>query len=132
MALYNSPDPRIDAAALADTVRLYDSFGGIVLDDEEGRNICKALGPNGKGVILQNHGILTAAQTVDAAVAYFVRLEQLCQSQLLSDALGQPAGMCTQEVGSVFAAYGGEEEAFFQAQEIFEWIEQETGGEYKV
>ncbi|ORY24482.1 class II aldolase/adducin domain protein [Naematelia encephala] len=121
-----------DAAQFADTVRLYDNFGGIVLDDEEGRNICKALGPDGKGVILRNHGILTAAQSVDAAVAYFVRLEQLCESQLLSDALGSPTSINQEDIAAVFAAHGGEDEAFFQAQEMFEWIEQETGGDYKL
>ncbi|TYJ56771.1 hypothetical protein B9479_002541 [Cryptococcus floricola] len=121
-----------DAAAFADTVRLYDSFGGIVLDDEEGRNICAALGPNGKGVILQNHGILSAAQTVDAAVAFFVRLEQLCESQLKSDSIGAPKAVEQEDIAAVFAAHGGEEEAFFQAQEMFEWIEHETGGDYKV
>ncbi|WWD20481.1 hypothetical protein CI109_104957 [Kwoniella shandongensis] len=121
-----------DAAAFADTVRLYDNFGGIVLDDEEGIRICEALGPNGKGVILRNHGILTAAQSVDAAVAFFVRLEQLCESQLLSDATGSPANISQEDIASVFASHGGEEEAFFQAQQLFEWIDHETGGDYKV
>lgn len=121
----------LDAAAFADTVRLYDNFGGIVLDDEEGKNICRALGPHGKGVILQNHGILTAAQTVDAAVAFFIRLEQLCESQLASDAIGKPLELSNQDIADVFNVYGGEDEAFFQAQEIFEWIEHETGGDYK-
>ena len=113
-------------------MRLYDDFGGIVLDDEEGRNICEALGPSGKGVILRNHGILTAAQTVDAAVAYFVRLEQLCESQLASDALGKPMELADNDIATVFGQYGGEDEAYFQAQEMFDWIEHETGGDYKV
>ncbi|WRT63507.1 uncharacterized protein IL334_000412 [Kwoniella shivajii] len=121
-----------DAAQFTDTVRLYGNFGGIVLDDEEGRRICEALGPNGKGVILQNHGILSAAQSVDAAVAYFVRLEQLCESQLMSDALGHPTNVNQEDIAAVFATYGGEDEAYFQAQEMFEWIDHETGGDYKL
>ncbi|WWC57924.1 uncharacterized protein I303_100459 [Kwoniella dejecticola CBS 10117] len=121
-----------DAAKFSDTVKLYDNFGGIVLDDEEGKRICEALGPNGKGVILQNHGILSAAQSVDAAVAYFVRLEQLCESQLKSDSLGVPTNINQEDIQAVFATHGGEEEAVFQAQEMFEWIEHETGGDYKV
>jgi ribulose-5-phosphate 4-epimerase/fuculose-1-phosphate aldolase len=121
----------VDAASFGETVRLYNDFGGVVLDDQEGRNICEALGPNGKGIILQNHGILSAAQSVDAAVVYFVRLEQLCESQLLSDALGAPRLMDSDEISKVFDLYGGEEEAYFQAQEMFEMIEYETGGDYK-
>ncbi|WWC85646.1 uncharacterized protein L201_000512 [Kwoniella dendrophila CBS 6074] len=121
-----------DAAQFADTVKLYGNFGGIVLDDEEGIRICEALGPHGKGVILQNHGILSAAQSVDAAVAYFVRLEQLCESQLMSDALGNPTSINQNDIEAVFASHGGEDEAFFQAQEMFEWIDHETGGDYKV
>ena len=81
---------------------------------------------------MQNHGILSAAQSVDAAVAYFVRLEQLCQSQLVSDAVGEPLLAPPAAIAGVFDKYGGEEEAFFQAQEMFDMIEFETGGDYKV
>jgi ribulose-5-phosphate 4-epimerase/fuculose-1-phosphate aldolase len=42
---------------------VYDNFGGVVLDREEGRRIANALG-NGKAVILQNHGLLTVGKTV--------------------------------------------------------------------
>ena len=38
---------------------LYDDFNGVVLDEEEGRNVAAALGPTNKAVILQNHGFLT-------------------------------------------------------------------------
>lgn len=64
---------------------VYDNFGGVVLDREEGRRIAKALG-NGKAVILQNHGLLTCAETVDAAAFWFLSLERTCQAQLLADA----------------------------------------------
>jgi ribulose-5-phosphate 4-epimerase/fuculose-1-phosphate aldolase len=75
---------------------------------------------------------LTAAQSVDAAVAYFIRLEQLCESQLISDALGKAREMSEEDVESVFRVYGGEEEAVFQAREMYEMIDEETGGDYKL
>jgi ribulose-5-phosphate 4-epimerase/fuculose-1-phosphate aldolase len=103
----------------------------VVLSDEEGRNICKALGPHGKGVILQNHGILTAAGTVDAAVAYFVRLEKLCEAQLAADAAGGSAVLTDDQVDAVFREAGSEDEAFRQAQELFEWIDALSGEDYK-
>ena len=37
---------------------VYQTFGGVVLDREEGRRIAECLG-DGKAVILQNHGLLT-------------------------------------------------------------------------
>jgi hypothetical protein len=38
-----------DACSFYNQVALYDSFGGVVMDAEEGNNIAKALGPNNKG-----------------------------------------------------------------------------------
>lgn len=64
---------------------VYDNFGGVVLDREEGKRIAKALG-NGKAVILQNHGLITCSESVDAAAFWFLSLERTCQAQLLADA----------------------------------------------
>jgi ribulose-5-phosphate 4-epimerase/fuculose-1-phosphate aldolase len=41
---------------------VYQNFGGVVLDREEGRRIAECLG-DGKAVILQNHGLLTVRLT---------------------------------------------------------------------
>jgi ribulose-5-phosphate 4-epimerase/fuculose-1-phosphate aldolase len=37
---------------------LYEEFGGVVLDEAEGKRLAAALGPKGKGMILKNHGLL--------------------------------------------------------------------------
>lgn len=120
-----------EGAQYGDTVKFYDDFGGVVLDDSEGIRICEALGPKGKAAILRNHGILSAAGTVDAAVAYFMRLEKLCQAQLESDAAGGGGVLSDREIDAVFSESGSEEEAYRQAQELFEWIEATEGDEYK-
>ncbi|KAL1405560.1 hypothetical protein Q8F55_009199 [Vanrija albida] len=120
-----------EGAQYAETVKLYSSFGGVVLGDEEGQNITRALGPQGKGVILQNHGILTAAGTVDAAVLYFMRLERLCEAQLESDAAGGGGVLSDADVHAVFSELGSEDEAYRQAQEMYEWLETEEGEGYK-
>ncbi|KIV80197.1 hypothetical protein PV11_07716 [Exophiala sideris] len=70
---------------------VYDNFGGVVLDREEGKRIAKALG-NGKAVILQNHGLLTCAKTVDAAAFWFMSLDKTCHAQLLVDAASAGSG----------------------------------------
>jgi ribulose-5-phosphate 4-epimerase/fuculose-1-phosphate aldolase len=51
---------------------VYDNFGGVVVDKEEGDRIAKSLG-NCKAVILQNHGLLTVGQSVDEA-AFWVSI----------------------------------------------------------
>jgi ribulose-5-phosphate 4-epimerase/fuculose-1-phosphate aldolase len=58
---------------------VYDNFGGVVLDREEGKRIAKALG-NGKAVILQNHGLLTVGKTVCPSLppCFSPRRENIC------------------------------------------------------
>ncbi|KAF4922933.1 Meiotically up-regulated gene 14 protein [Colletotrichum viniferum] len=65
---------------------VYNSSGGVVLSSEEGDRIAAALGPNGKGCILRNHGILTVGQTVDEAAFLFTSMERSCQVQLSAEA----------------------------------------------
>lgn len=60
---------------------VYDSFGGIVLEEKEGKRLANALG-NNKAIILQNHGLLTIGETVDEAGYLFTLMEKSCQIQL--------------------------------------------------
>lgn len=45
---------------------VYPNFGGVVLDEEEGKRIAEHLGDK-KAIILQNHGLLTVGRTIDEA-----------------------------------------------------------------
>lgn len=45
---------------------IYQQFGGVVLDAEEGQRIAECLGDQ-KAVILQNHGLITVGKTIDEA-----------------------------------------------------------------
>ena len=56
-----------DACRFYKSHSVYNNFGGVVLDREEGKRIAHCLGPNGKLCILQNHGLLTVGQSVDEA-----------------------------------------------------------------
>ncbi|KAF2149296.1 arad-like aldolase/epimerase [Myriangium duriaei CBS 260.36] len=123
-----------DACAFHNDHVLYDSFNGVVLAEEEGRNIAKALGQN-KAALLQNHGLLTVGQTVDEAVFWFVSMDKCCHSQLLAEAAAASRGdklvhiheedavFTKKTVGSHFAGY-------FSAKPLFDVIHKETGGEY--
>lgn len=68
---------------------VYGDWGGVALDEEEGRQIAASLGA-GKGVILQNHGLLTVGATVDEAAYLFTLMERCCETQLLVDAALRP------------------------------------------
>ena len=48
-----------DSCTFYDNLAVYENFGGVVLAEEEGENIARALGPKWKTCILQNHGLLT-------------------------------------------------------------------------
>lgn len=73
-----------------DDLSVYSSFGGVVFSHEEGQRLADALGPTHKNLILQNHGLLTAGQTVAEAAAFFIALERACQTQLLVEAAVAP------------------------------------------
>ncbi|KAG9251504.1 class II aldolase/adducin N-terminal [Emericellopsis atlantica] len=76
-----------DAAYLyGDAQAVYKDFGGVVLNEEEGRRVAAALGPRGKAMIMQNHGLLTVGSTVEEACFLMTLLERACQVQLLAEA----------------------------------------------
>lgn len=65
---------------------VYESYGGVVLAEEEGELIADALGEENMGLILRNHGLLTVGETVDHAAWLFDVMEAACRDQLLIDA----------------------------------------------
>ncbi|SCU80318.1 LADA_0B06502g1_1 [Lachancea dasiensis] len=60
---------------------IYNDFGGVVFESEEGKRLAAALGFK-KAIILQNHGLLTVGETVDEAGYLFTLLEKTCEVQL--------------------------------------------------
>lgn len=65
---------------------VYQSYGGVVLAEEEGELIADALGPTNMGLILRNHGLLCCGETVDQAAWLFDVMEAGCRDQLMIDA----------------------------------------------
>ena len=97
-------DERLTDDSFYQNHSIYENFGGIVLAHEEGRRIAKALGSN-KACILQNHGILTAAKSVDAAVFVFGAMDRCIEAQLLADAAAAGRGTPTIKVDHETAQY---------------------------
>jgi ribulose-5-phosphate 4-epimerase/fuculose-1-phosphate aldolase len=93
-----------DSCAFHNDHVLYDSFKGVVLVEEEGKNIAKALGDK-KAVLLQNHGLLTVGKSIEEAVFWFVSLEKCCHAQLMADAAAAGRGGETVKIDEEDAVY---------------------------
>ncbi len=74
-----------DVCAFYNDHALYDDFGGVVVELDEGERIAEAIGKH-KAAILQNHGLITVGGTVDEAVWWFITMERSCQVQLVAEA----------------------------------------------
>ena len=79
-----------DVCAFYNDHAVYDDFGGVVWDLDEGERIAKALGQN-KAAILQNHGLITVGKTsVDEAAWFYISMERSCQVQMLAESALRP------------------------------------------
>lgn len=67
---------------------VYESFGGVVLGDEEGQRIAETLGDKARVAVLQNHGLITAGSTVDEAAYLFTCMERACEVQIMVESTG--------------------------------------------
>ena len=113
---------------------MYESFNGIVLAAEEGKNIAKCLGDK-KAALLINHGLLTVGGTVEEAVFWFVSLEKCCHAQLMADAAAGGRGGQTVKIGDEDARYtyktiGTPLAGWFSAKPMFDMVDKESGGDH--
>lgn len=93
-----------DSCAFYNNHSVYEDFGGVAIEAEEGKAIAAALGNNNNAAILQNHGLLTVGSTVDEAAHLFTLMERTCQAQLLADA-AQNEGKRKKFIGEEEAKY---------------------------
>mmetsp|Transcript_7917 Transcript_7917/g.9970 ORF Transcript_7917/g.9970 Transcript_7917/m.9970 type:complete len:290 (-) Transcript_7917:62-931(-) len=113
-----------DVCILYQRHSVFSNFGGVALDEREGEEIAEALGPDGLGVILQNHGLLTVGKTVDEAAFLFILMEDSCHAQLLADA-ASAGGYKKQIINDEVATYtrhmtGDPESLYAEFQPDFE------------
>lgn len=112
-----------DVCAFYNDHGLYDDYGGVAADLDEGQQIADALG-SCKAAILQNHGLLTVGKTVDEAAWWFITMERSCQVQLLAEAAAagtsKPLKMISHEAATqayqiIGTPFGG----WFQFQPLY-------------
>jgi ribulose-5-phosphate 4-epimerase/fuculose-1-phosphate aldolase len=113
---------------------LYESFNGVVLAEEEGKNITKCLGDK-KAALLINHGLLTVGGTIEEAVFWFMSLEKCCHAQLLADAAAGGRGGETVKIGAeealvTYNTVGTPLAGWFSAKPMFDVIAKETNEDY--
>lgn len=119
-----------DSCAFYNDVAIYRQFNGAVLAKEEGEHIAAALGGN-KAALLQNHGLLTCGETVEAAIFWFYSLEQCCHSQLLAEAAaGEPVPIDEEDAAFTYKSTGTPGIGWFQAQPMFEMMALSSGDDY--
>ncbi|KAK2592010.1 hypothetical protein QQS21_010281 [Conoideocrella luteorostrata] len=118
-----------------DAQAVYQDFGGVVLTEEEGNRIGDALGPKGKGMILQNHGLLTVGSTVSEACFLMTLMERACQCQLLAEAAaanGLPKVYISEEsVKYTFQHSSDVETLYWEGQPDLLYEEYLSNGEHK-
>jgi len=118
-----------DACAFYNDVAVYKSFKGVVLAEEEGHRIAKALG-NNKAALLQNHGLLTCGKTIESAVFWFMSLEKCCHAQLMADAAAGGRGHETikiddEDAANTYDTIGTESAGAFNAKPTFDMMSHE-------
>jgi len=100
---------------------LYDGYGGVANDVEEGKRIAAAVGDT-KAAVLVNHGLITVGHTVDEATFWFVTMERTCQAELLAMSAGEPKPIDAGTAREVYQQVGSPIAGWFSAQPMFDWI----------
>ncbi|GFU60463.1 protein hu-li tai shao [Nephila pilipes] len=73
--------PVSQEAALIGDVSYHD-YNGILVDTQEREQIARDLGPVNKVMILRNHGVIVAGETIEEALFYLQNLVLACEAQV--------------------------------------------------
>lgn len=86
-----------------------EGFGGMGLSDDEGDRLAGLLG-NNNVLLMGNHGVLVAADTVAAALDEMYYFERACETLMIAYASGKPLRIVSDNVATVtqqqWAEYG--------------------------
>jgi ribulose-5-phosphate 4-epimerase/fuculose-1-phosphate aldolase len=77
----------------------YHDYEGIALDTDERQRLVADLGDK-PVMILKNHGLLTAGETVGHAFSYLFHLQKACEAQLKAMATGETLNVPPEEVSA--------------------------------
>ncbi|PLB51465.1 class II aldolase and Adducin domain-containing protein [Aspergillus steynii IBT 23096] len=119
-----------DSCIFVGIQRVYNTFGGVVLEKEEGERLAETLGQDGRVAILQNHGLLTAGSTVDEAAYLLTSLERTCEVQLMVESTGIPKIIVGDKEAEYTAKVNADPETlYYEFQPDFEYEIWKSRGE---
>jgi L-fuculose-phosphate aldolase len=78
-----------DGTMFSAGVPVFSETTDLITDQPRGKAVAKTLG-QGHALILRNHGIVTAGDTIEHAVFLAIKLERACRIQLLAENAGGP------------------------------------------
>ena len=78
-----------DAAFFAGGLPVFSETTDLIITSARGRSVARTLGQHG-ALILRNHGIVTAAPSMEEAVFLALKLNQACHHQVLAEMAGGP------------------------------------------
>ncbi|MFT8885589.1 MAG: class II aldolase/adducin family protein [Acetobacter papayae] len=110
-----------DSCAFYDDHALFNPFTGVVLDDSEGEKLAQTLG-NRKAIILQNHGLLTVGNSVEAAAWWFITMDNAAHAQLLAQAAGTVRPIAPDVARKTASQVGSDLGGYFSFQPLWDWI----------
>ncbi len=110
-----------DACAFYEDHAVFDPFTGVVLDESEGVRLAQTLGSR-KALILQNHGLLTAGPSVEAAAWWFIAMDNAAHTQLLADAAGITRPIAPEIARHTASQTGSALGGYFSFQPLWEMI----------
>jgi len=124
-----------DACAFYNDHVVYKSYGGVVLEAEEGQRIAKLLGDK-KAAILQNHGLLVATDSIESTVHFYIALEKSCQVQLMAEAAAagtgtKPIKVDHEDAVCAYKTVGPTLVGWFSALPQFQLLQHKEGKKFK-
>ena len=93
-----------DGAFFAGGLPVFDETTELIVDQARGKAVARTLGAHG-ALILRNHGIVTAAPTMEQAVFLALKLNQACQAQMMAEWAGGPKLVGDPEQARAKSAY---------------------------
>ena len=110
-----------DACAFHGRHAVFNPFGGVVLEPEEGKRLVAALGTH-SALILQNHGLLTVGETIEAAAWRFIAMDNAAHTQLLAEAAGKPLPIAPDVAHQTAERVGTDKGGLLSFQPLYDWI----------
>jgi ribulose-5-phosphate 4-epimerase/fuculose-1-phosphate aldolase len=111
-----------DSCAFYERHDVFDPFGGVVLEPEEGVRLTRTLGTRNTALILQNHGLLTVGGTIETAAWRFIAMDNAAHAQLLAEAAGKPVLIAPDIARKTAERVGTERGGIFSFQPLYDWI----------